>query len=216
MQSMAYVSPSSAVSDPGPRRPRRSLVLTSLAFIALEAGIESAAGIWGYVFLTAGRGLSRDVAGAWVSAYWAMMLLGRMVLGPVAERVGASKVLAASALATAAGAGLMTLAGPTTVVVAGFLFIGLGTAAIFPLFTLTTPERMGGFDAGAATRAVSLQVAMAAVGGAALPAGIGVVIGLLEARALASSLLVLGVAMCALYGVLCRLAGGGAAGQTYR
>ena len=64
-----------------------------MLFTAVETGVESAAGIWGYAFLTSGRGLSPVAAGIVVSAYWAMMFVGRMLLGPMAQRAGASHVL---------------------------------------------------------------------------------------------------------------------------
>lgn len=43
------------------------------------------------MFLTSGRGLSHEAAGVAVAAYWAMMLVGRAALGPLAERVGSSR-----------------------------------------------------------------------------------------------------------------------------
>ena len=52
---------------------------------------------------------------------------------------------------------------------------------------------------------MSLQVAASAIGGAALPAGIGLVIGVFDAKVLAPSLLVLGLAMCGVYGLLAHL-----------
>jgi hypothetical protein len=52
---------------------------------------------------------------------------------------------------------------------------------------------------------VSLQVAASAVGSAAVPAGIGLVIGALNARVLAPSLLVLGLAMCGVYRLMSHL-----------
>jgi hypothetical protein len=136
-------------ADPHPSSPRA--VLPALTFAAVETGIESGAGVWGYVFLTAGRGLPDTTAGVVVSGYWAMMFAGRVVLG-------------------------------------------LAAAPVFPLLTLTTET----------TQLVSLQVAASAVGGAALPAGLGLVIGAASARILAPSLLVLGLAMGGLYLVLLR------------
>lgn len=62
-------------------QPPAALVLSALTFAAVETGIESGAGIWGYVFLTAGRGLSHETAGVIISAYWTMMSAGRVVLG---------------------------------------------------------------------------------------------------------------------------------------
>ena len=82
-----------AKDEPGPddATARRKLPApAALTFAAVETGIESGAGIWGYVFLTAGRGLAPETAGVAVSAYWAMMFAGRVVLGPVAERLGSA------------------------------------------------------------------------------------------------------------------------------
>ena len=182
-------------SEPRHRRRRRGM-LAGIVFTAVETGVESAAGIWGYVFLTSGRGLPPAVAGVVVSAYWLMMFAGRAVLGPVAERAGATRVLAIAVIGIPAGAVLMTVPAPAFVAVAGLLLLGLAAAPVFPLVTLTTADRVA---AGSATAAVTLQVASSAVGSAALPAGVGLAIGAVSAQALAPSLLALGLAMCAVY-----------------
>lgn len=196
--------------DPSPparneaRDPLFGMIIGALTFAAVETGIESGAGIWGYIFLTAGRGLSHDVAGVAVAAYWAMMFVGRAVLGPVAERVGAGRVLAVAVGGVTLGAALMALPGPSVLAVIGMMVLGLAAAPIFPLFTLTTATRVGPGDVSAATWTVSLQVAASAVGSAVLPAGIGLAIGAFNAKVLAPSLLVLGLAMCAVYALLAR------------
>jgi hypothetical protein len=69
------------------------------------------------------------------------------------------------------------------------MLLGLAAAPVFPLFTLTAGT----------TRMVSLQVAASAVGGAALPAGLGPLVGAAGPLILAPSLLALGLAMVALY-----------------
>jgi fucose permease len=171
--------------------------LGALSFTAVETGIESAAGIWGYLFLTAGRGLPPAAAGIAVAAYWAMMCAGRVVLGPVAERLGPARVLAVAVAGVPLGAALMTLSilgpipgpGSGVLAVAGLMLLGLAAAPVFPLFTLTTGT----------TRMVSLQVAASAVGGAAIPAGLGLLLGAVGPRLLAPSLLALGLAMGGLY-----------------
>jgi fucose permease len=195
-------------SSPGPSRaPLRqtrpvAVILSALSFVAVETGIESGAGIWGYIFLTAGRGLSHDAAGVAVSAYWAMMFVGRVVLGPVAERVGSTRVLGGAVVGVTLGAAVMTLPGPGFVAVIGMMTVGLAAAPIFPLFTLTTAQRIGAANVVGTTRTVSLQVAASAIGAAALPAGMGLLIAAFDARALAPSLLVFGLAMCGVYGLL--------------
>ena len=171
-------------------------VLAALVFIAVEAGLEAAAGIWGYIFLTDGRGLPRAAGGAAVAAYWAMMFAGRAVLGPLAERAGAARVLATAVMGIPAGGALMTVPGPGALAVAGLIVVGLTAAPVFPLFTVTTAQRTGAADL---TGMVSLQVASSAVGSAAIPAALGLAIGAAGARVLAPVLLVLGLAMAGLY-----------------
>jgi fucose permease len=182
-------------------RGKASRAGATAVFIAVESGIETAAGIWGYVFLTSGRGVSATVAGVAVSAYWAMMFAGRALLGPVAERAGASRVLAIAIAAVPAGALLMAAPGPAALAVAGMMLLGLAAAPVFPLLTLTTADRVG--EDGAAM-AVGLQTAASAVGSAALPSGIGLVIAAGGAQATGPALLVLGLAMCAVYALALR------------
>jgi fucose permease len=193
--------PAESARRSGNRRPSAMAAWGALTFIAVETGIESGAGIWGYVFLTQGRGLTHAAAGAALSAYWAMMFLGRVVLGAVAGRVGPSRLLGAATAVVSVGCALMAVPGPSLLAVAGLMVVGLAAAPIFPLFTLTTAERVG---ANGATRMVSLQVAASAVGSAALPAGIGLAIGAFTATALGPWLLLPSLTMYALYRMLTR------------
>jgi fucose permease len=175
-----------------------------LLFTAVECGIEAAAGIWGYVFLTSGRALSPAAAGVAVAAYWAMMFVGRAVLGPVAERAGPTRVLSAAVAGLAVGAAVMSVPGPGFVAVIGLMTVGLAAAPIFPLLTITTARRAGPTTIAQTTRTVSLQVAAATGGSAALPAVVGLVIGALHAGALAPALLLFSLVMCAVYAPLSR------------
>jgi fucose permease len=207
MTGRAWAAPppaAAAVAAPAPPRPQRrptAAVLGSLTFIAVETGIESGAGIWGYVFLIQGRGLTHAEAGVALSAYWAMMFLGRVVLGAVAGSVGPSRVLAAAVAGVSVGCALMTVPGPGLLAVAGLMVVGLAAAPIFPLFTLTTAQRVG---ASGTTLTVSLQTGASAIGSAALPAGIGLSIGAFTAGALAPQLLVLSLTMYVLFRLLSR------------
>jgi fucose permease len=155
------------------------------------------------VFLTEGRGLTAAAAGVVVSAYWAMMFFGRVILGSVAERLGAARVLGAAVVGVSVGSALMVLPGAGAAAV-GLIVVGLAAAPVFPLFTLTTGGRLGADDAARTTWTVSLQVAASAVGGAAVPAGIGLAIGAFTATALAPPLLVLSLTMCVVYRRLTR------------
>lgn len=181
--------------------------LPTVLFTAVETGVESAAGIWGYVFLVSGRGLPPAAAGIAVSAYWAMMFAGRVLLGPVAQWAGASRVLALAVAGVPGGALLMSLPLPGGFAVAGIMTLGLAAAPVFPLITWASGGRSGGGGAssdagtsgGRAATTIGLQVAASAVGGAALPSGVGLAVSAFGGWAVGPSLLTLGVAMCAVY-----------------
>jgi fucose permease len=190
------------------RRRPAAVMVSAMVFAAVETGIESGAGIWGYVFLTAGRGLPHEAAGLAVAAYWAMMFVGRGVLGPVAEHAGTPAVLVGAVTGVSLGAALMAVPGPGFVAVIGLMTVGLAAAPIFPLFTLATAQwagTAGTADVAHVTRTASLQVAASTIGSAVLPAGLGLLIGAVNAAVLAPSLLGLALAMCALHGLLARL-----------
>lgn len=187
-------SPSAAAGAHTPRWSRA--LVAGVVFMAVEDGIESTAGAWGYVFLTAGRGLPQTAAGIAVSAYWAMMFTGRMLLGPLAVRLGPSRVLTGAITAVPLGALLTALPVPAPVAVIGMMLLGLATAPLFPLLTLTAGDRV---RPGALATTIGLQVAASAIGGAVLPAGVGLVIAAVGAQAVGPSLLVLGLAACGVY-----------------
>jgi len=123
------------------------------------------------------------------------------VLGAVAGRVGSSRVLAAAVAGVSVGCALLTVPGPGLLAVAGLMVVGLAAAPIFPLFTLTTAQRVG---ASGTTVTVSLQTGASSIGSAALPAGIGLSIGAFTAAALAPQLLVLSLTIYVLFRLLSR------------
>lgn len=164
-------------------------------YVALEVG----AGLWAYLLLTEGRGLSAQLAGVAVSAYWGSLFVGRLLVGAVAERMGVHRMLASGAAGVIAGAALISLPAPGAVAVVGLMLLGLACAPVFPMLMLTTAERVGD---GHADRVIGLQVGASAVGGTALPAGIGVLIGRLGPEVLGPALLTLAAGLAALYLVI--------------
>jgi fucose permease len=167
-------------------------VLAFGVYVAVEVG----AGLFAYQLLTEGRGVSDAVAGVCVSLYWGSLFVGRVVQGFVAERLGPTRVLVGSLIGMAAGAVLVAVRGPAWVAVLGLVVIGFAAAPIFPLMTLTTAERVG---AAHADRAIGLQIGGAGLGGALIPAGIGVLLGAAGVEALGPTLVVLSLLLIALY-----------------
>lgn len=197
-----------AVVEAPPIGRRVWAVLLGVLVFAVNTGIESGLGLWGYVFLTSGRGVPAALAGVAVSGYWATMFVGRVVLGPVAQRVGARRVLTGAVAGVAVGAAVLALPLPAAsggghgmgasgiVAIGGMALVGLATAPVFPLLTLTTADRVGA--AGASTT-VGAQVAASSLGGAGLPALMGVFIGWYGGGVLGRCLLVLAVLLVPLF-----------------
>ncbi|MER7444826.1 MFS transporter [Micromonospora avicenniae] len=174
--------------------------LGALAF-AVYVAIEVAAGLWAFLLLTEGRGLTGAAAGLCVSAYWGSLFMGRVVQGVVAERLGAGRVLRASLVGMAGGAALIAVPAPAWLAVAGLVVVGFSAAPVFPLLTLTTAERVG---AAHADRTIGLQIGTSALGASLVPAGIGVLMSHTSVQALGSALLALAVALIVLHAAASR------------
>ncbi|MEU8408460.1 MFS transporter [Micromonospora sp. NPDC048842] len=188
--------PASTVQVPVRDTLRLPAVWSGLLAFALYVAIEVSAGLWAFLLLTEGRGLSAALAGGCVSAYWGSLFVGRVVQGLVAERLGAGLVLRASLAGMAVGAALIAVPGPAVLAVLGLVVVGFAAAPVFPLLTLTTAERVG---AAHADRAIGMQIGASGVGAALVPAGLGVLIGNTSVQVLGSALLVLALALIALY-----------------
>ncbi|MGI5216190.1 MFS transporter [Plantactinospora sp. CA-290183] len=184
----------------GPVRIRETLALPAVWFGALAfavyVAVEVAAGLWAFLLLTEERGLSATAAGLCVSLYWGSLFVGRVVQGLVAERLGTRPVLVGSMLGMALGSLLIALPAPAWVTVLGLGVLGFAAAPVFPLLTLTTVDRVGRRHT---DRAIGLQVGASGLGGALIPAGIGVLISQLSLALLGPALLVLSVLMLGLY-----------------
>ncbi|TDC70748.1 MFS transporter [Streptomyces hainanensis] len=192
-------------ADARPRgaTPRAStaLVLGSGVFV-LQTGVEGGIGLWGYLYLTAGQGLPADVAGLVVSGYWGVMFLGRLALGPLAERVGVGPMLAGSVAGIVAGTGAMAAPGPVARAVGGLLLVALASAPVFPLLILTTADRVGGEQA---DRAIGVQLAAANASNLLLPGVVGLLVERSGAAVIGPALLAFALAMAAAYALLARL-----------
>ncbi|MDH6461386.1 fucose permease [Micromonospora sp. A200] len=169
--------------------------LGALAFM-LYVAIEISAGLWAFLLLTEGRGLSATTAGLCVSGYWGSLFVGRVVQGVVAERLGVGRVLRGSLLGMTAGALLIALPAPAWVAVAGLVLVGFAAAPVYPLLTLATPERVG---AAHADRAIGVQIGTAGLGAALIPGGLGVLFGHTSVALLGPALTVLSVLLLLLH-----------------
>ena len=188
-----------AVSAKDPAVPRRRTWSMPAAWMgvlifALYTAVEIGAGLWAYTLLTEARGMADGLAGLCVSAYWASLLVGRVLYGLVAERLRSRPVVLVCLVVVGVGAGLLAVPGSGWVAAAGLILMGGFAAPVFPLLTLTTAERVG---AEHADQAIGMQMGAAGLGGAVIPAGVGVVLGWFGAGVLGIALVLLTAATIA-------------------
>jgi fucose permease len=173
-----------------PRWWRQGRALSGVLVVVVESGLESVVGLWAFVFLLEGLSLPASIAGPTVSGYWVGIVVGRVVLGPVAEQLGPWPVLAGVTTLAAAAAILLVLGQPALAVL-GVVVLGLALAPVYPLLVLTTAERT---TAAAVDRLVGLQAAASTVGSVLCPMLIGVLMDASPAKAFAVGALVLTLA----------------------
>jgi fucose permease len=161
----------------------------------LQNGVENSTGLWAFVYLTNGRGMSAGPASVTVSVYWATRGIGRLVLGPVADRCGPHRVLTGGFAGVVLSAVLLLTTGPVTAVAAPIL-IGVAASPVYPLLMLTTSKRTG---ATYADQAIGLQAAASSVGAASIPAIVGLLIGHFGARAFGPCMLVIALVATATF-----------------
>jgi fucose permease len=143
--------------------------LGMLAFF-LYVGIEASAGVWAYSLLTEARGVPLAKAGAWVSAYWASLTVGRVAFGFVAGAAPLARLLRGCLVAIGTGAGLLALDAGDAATLAGLVLLGLACGPVFPSLIAATPARLGPAHT---ANAVGFQIASAGVGQSLIPAGVG-------------------------------------------
>jgi fucose permease len=207
-------------------RPPRLLAMPalwiSLLLFFVLTGMEATAEQWPYTLFTAARGIDAVQAGAWVSAYWASLTLGRVAFGVVADRIAPAQLVRACMGGAVLGAAGIWAAGPPWLNLGGLVLTGFCLAPLFPVLTSNTAQRLGlnsaanatADDASATTddagagdvaagdavaMAIGYQITAVKLGLAAVPALGGVLAERLGAASIAPFLLVVAVIMFALH-----------------
>jgi fucose permease len=179
---------------------RRGVVWLQVATFFVYTGLESAAGQWCFTVLREGRALSVEAAGAWTSAYWGSIALGRVALGFAVERVGPDRLVRAATLGAVAGSAAFALL-PGAAGRVGLVLLGASLAPVFPALMSRTPARVG---QDVAQHAVGFQVAAATLGVAAFPSAFGLLAARAGLDALAVAALAVAAALAALHEALLR------------
>ena len=167
----------------------------------MYTGAEVGLGNWLFSLLTEARGVRPELAGIWVSLYWASLTLGRIVFGVVVSRISPTTLLRGSMLAAVLGTLLIWANIASWLTFGGIALMGIALAPQFPLLISATPGFLGPRHA---ANGVGLEVASASVGGALLPSAIGVLAATYGLEVLGPCLLVAALAMAGLFELLVR------------
>lgn len=144
-----------------------------LAAFVLIAGLESGAGAWAFTYLTEDLGVATGPAGLYVAAFFACFTAGRVLMGIAGDRIAPRSYLAAGVAGALVGIAMLWWSPSEWVAAAGLAVAGLGVAPLFPVLVLITPEIVG---PDRSHDVVGYELGAAVLGGAIVPALIGVLV----------------------------------------
>ncbi len=171
----------------------------SILLFFLYTGLEITAGQWLYTLLTEARGMAPALAGAWVSAYWGSLTVGRLLSGVIVARITVRTLLQLCMLGAIFGVMLIWLNLTPWLLLAGVALLGVSLAPMFPSLISLTPARMGPAHA---ANTVGFQIAAAMLGGAVLASGFGLIAGRFGLETLGPFLLVTAVLLAVVFEIL--------------
>ena len=173
---------------------RRASVMGG-ALMFVYVGIELGAGQWSFTRLTVDGALTEGVAGLAVFLYWSALAAGRIALALVGDRIQAAQLVDLSVAGAIVSALAFWILPPPIAALVALPSIGLSLSVFVPLLLYLIPRRVG---RAAAPHVIGYLVAAGMIGGAVLPAAIGL---MLQATGV-SSLGICLTALAAIFGGL--------------
>ncbi len=167
------VEDSTTAETDGAPTTRRWLIPVSLVLFATFVAVEVTTGQWIFTYLTDDRGLGDGRAAVAVSAFWAGLMTGRLLMagsavGRLIDRLGLGSLAATAAI------GIIGVAiAPVGVAMVALAVAGVALAPIIPSLFATTTARVG------ATRASSIagwQLVATNLGAISLPTATGALV----------------------------------------
>lgn len=152
-----------------------SAVWLATALFFVHNGLSMSTGGLVSSLFALGRGVPENVAGQAAALYWGCVMVGRLLVGVVIDRVGGVRLLRVCTPAAALGALALWLAPSPAAGFAALVVMGLALAPVYPTMISRTPGLVGPERS---AYAIGLQTAAASLGSAILPWLLGGVAGL--------------------------------------
>lgn len=178
---------------------RHPTVWLQIVLFFVYTGLEVTVGQWTFTLLTESRHVPPEIAGLWVTIYWASIGVGRILFGFVVERIEIDTLLRLCTFSGVLGTALVALpfAGPLSV--AGLAMVGLALAPIYPCMMTRTPQRLG---RALSAHAIGFQVSAAMLGAAALPSLAGFFAQTFGVETVASAAVGMALLLCVIHEML--------------
>jgi len=154
-------------------RDARGASIMGAALMFVYVGIEVGAGQWSFTRLTTDGSLTDALAGLAVFLYWSALAAGRIALALFGDRIQAARLVDLSVGGAIASALAFWILPPPVAALLALPSIGLSLSVFVPLLLYLIPRRVG---RAAAPHVIGYLVAAGMIGGAVLPAGIGLVL----------------------------------------
>ena len=154
----------------GSQQPRTVMILMACAiFFAFYVGLEMSFVHYLPSLLVKSNGLDEPTAALTISLFWAAMVIGRMVAGQIADKIGGAGYLLVTCLIAGVLFVLMPLLSGTLPTLILTFIAGLSMSGMFAI-ALVFANRAA---PGTTERTTSLLMASGGIGGAFLPKGTG-------------------------------------------
>ncbi len=161
--------------------------------------IEQTAGLWAASYLTLQEGLSVERAASFASMFYLGITVGRALSGFLTMRWNDRQMVRIGQGIIAVGCFVLLLPFSSGFALAGFVFIGLGCAPVYPCMLHATPELFG---AERSQAVIGVEMASAYVGTCLMPPLFGVISNSVSIGLLPLYLLIILLLMTVLFGTL--------------
>jgi fucose permease len=171
-------------------------VVIGCALMFVYVGVELGAGQWTYTRFTADASLSEGLAGLAVFLYWSALAAGRVALAAFGDRVAPARLFDLSVFGALASAVGFWLLPPPVAALLALPCLGAALSVFVPVLLYLTPRRIG---SAASPRAIGYQVAAGMIGGASLPAAVGVLMQSIDVAVLGPCLVTMAAVLAGLH-----------------
>src|SRR2546426_8818627 len=171
-------------------------VIVGCALMFVYVGIELCAGQWTYIRFTSDGSLSDGLAGLAVFLYWSALAAGRIALALLGDRVAPVRLFEISVFGALASTASFSVLPPLLAALVALPCLGAVLSVFVPVLLYLTPRRIG---SAAAPRAIGYQVAAGMIGGATLPAAVGLLMQSIDVALLGPSLVAMALVLTGLH-----------------